>query len=71
MKDKIKREKEEDWKKAKNFIPKFNEVIIYDCNDGSVKIKVGDGKTKVNDLEFTSDRMSIQLLDGLLVMKGE
>lgn len=71
MKDRIKREKEDDWKKAKNFIPKLNEVIIYDCNDGNVRIKVGDGKTKVNDLSFANEGMTIQLLDGLLVMKGE
>lgn len=71
MKQKIKREKEEDWAKAKNFIPKKDEVIIYDCDDGSVKIKVGDGITKVNDLPFTNNNMSISLRDGLLVMKGE
>lgn len=37
------------WEKAKNFIPKENEIIYYsDINN----FKVGDGKTKVNDLEF-------------------
>lgn len=37
------------WEKAKNFIPKENEIIYYtDINN----FKKGDGKTKVNDLPF-------------------
>jgi len=68
MKQKIKREKEEDWAKAKNFIPKKDEIIIYDCKE-QIKIKIGDGITKVNDLPFTDN--TISLLDGMLIMKGE
>ena len=54
MLEKIKRDKEENWAKAINFIPKENEVIIYDC-DNNVKIKIGDGKTKVSDLPFAEE----------------
>jgi len=48
----IKKDTSINWNKAKNFIPKEHEVIIYtDFNS----IKIGDGKTKVNDLPFVSN----------------
>lgn len=46
------------WKKAVNFIPLAGEIIIYDgiVEDGKYieipKLKIGDGKTKLNDLPF-------------------
>lgn len=39
------------WAKATNFIPLKGEIIIYDDLN---KIKIGDGITKVNDLDFSS-----------------
>lgn len=39
------------WAKAVNFIPLKGEIIIYDDLN---KIKIGDGTTKVNDLDFSS-----------------
>ena len=54
MVDKIKRDTEQNWKKAKNFIPKKDEVIIYDC-DSMTRIKIGDGITKINDLNFIEE----------------
>lgn len=44
----IKTDTTENWSKAKNFIPKANELIIY----SDAGMKIGDGKTKVNDLPF-------------------
>lgn len=44
----IKKDTSENWNKAKNFIPKENEIIVY--TDAGTKI--GDGKTKVNELPF-------------------
>lgn len=45
----IKKDTTENWAKAKNFIPKENEVIIYtDLN----KKKIGNGKDKLNELPF-------------------
>lgn len=74
MKDIIKRDKEENWKKAKNFIPKEHEVIIYDCSDG-IKIKIGDGKTKINDLPFpdlvTLNSTESDVLGETIIMKGD
>lgn len=39
------------WAKATNFIPLKGEIIIYDDLN---KMKIGDGTTKVNDLDFSS-----------------
>lgn len=46
------------WVKAINFIPKLDELILYDgvLSDGVYielpRLKRGDGKTKLNDLPF-------------------
>ena len=45
----IKKDTYENWNKAKNFIPKENEVIIYtDLN----KKKIGNGKNLLRELAF-------------------
>jgi hypothetical protein len=45
---------EANWVQAKNFVPLVGEIIIYDADDAHVmpRIKIGDGKTPVNDLGF-------------------
>ena len=47
---------QENWEKATNFIPLKGELIIYDidANNTSRRIKIGDGITPVNNLEFVS-----------------
>ena len=45
----IKKDTSENWSKAKNFIPKENEVIVYTDLE---KKKIGDGKNLLNDLPF-------------------
>lgn len=49
----------ENWAKAKNYIPDIFTIIIYQC-EGAPKIKIGDGKTKVNDLPFLVNDKSVQ-----------
>lgn len=71
MKDTIKREKEGDWAKAVHFIPKLNEIIIYDCEDGSTKFKVGDGVTLVSDLAFVDSPASFIVEGGLFNVREE
>ena len=45
----IKKDTTENWNKAKNFIPKKNEVIVYtDTNQQ----KIGDGKSLLSELPF-------------------
>jgi len=60
----IKKDTSTNWSKAKNFIPKENEMIIYtDFNS----IKIGNGKTKVNDLPFV-DNNEYNIEDDTLVI---
>ena len=47
-----KHDTEANWKKATNFVPLKGEIIVY---DDLKKIKIGDGKTNVNTLNFTAD----------------
>lgn len=54
----------ENWLKAVNFIPKLNELILYDgiLEDGIYielpRLKIGDGVTKLNDLPFIESAIS-------------
>ena len=45
----IKKDTSENWNKAKNFIPKENEIIIYTDLE---KKKIGNGKDLLNNLPF-------------------
>lgn len=45
----IKKDTSKNWEKAKNFIPKENEVIIYTDLE---KKKIGNGFSKLNELPF-------------------
>lgn len=59
----------QDWEKAKNFIPKKNQIIIYDgikVNDRYVsapKVKIGDGIHTVNDLPFENDTINVSYIE--------
>lgn len=61
----IKKDTTENWNKAKNFIPKENELIFYIDNE---QYKIGNGKTKLNDLPFLSNVIYI-LNDDILEIK--
>lgn len=53
----IKKDTSENWDKAKNFIPKENEIIIYTDLE---KKKIGNGKNLLNELPFiNSDFYSV------------
>ena len=56
---------EADWIQAKNFIPLEGEIIIYDPDEKHTlpRIKVGDGKSKVNELDFITDNLLPMTLD--------
>lgn len=47
------------WAKATNFIPLKGEIIVYDDLN---KIKIGDGTTKVNDLDFINDNDALAII---------
>lgn len=63
----IKKDTTENWNKAKNFIPKENELIFYIDNE---QYKIGDGKTRINDLPFLSNVIYILNNDILEIKEG-
>ena len=64
----IKKDSPENWAKAKNFVPKENEIIMY-INQG---MKIGDGKTTVNDLPFIDQNFySVDGTTLIIETKGE
>ena len=67
----IKKDTSINWGKAKNFIPKENEIIIY-TDFVPNRVKIGDGKTKVNNLAFI-DNNEYTIEDDTLVIntKGD
>lgn len=54
----------QNWEKATNFIPKKNQIIIYDgvkIGDDYIsppRVKVGDGIHTVNELPFEQDALN-------------
>ncbi len=54
------------WNKAKNFIPKINEMIIY-TDFSPNRIKIGDGKTLLQNLPFI-DNNEYQVEDDTLII---
>lgn len=62
----LKHDTEANWLKAINFIPKAGEMIIYDADDTNpVRIKIGDGTTKVNELPFYNNN-SVLFIEQIL-----
>ena len=53
----IKHDIEKNWNKAINFVPQKDEIIIYepDMFVDYYRIKIGDGKTSVVDLQFSKE----------------
>ena len=53
---------EENWKLAVNFKPLPGEVIVYDpdTNNPFSRVKVGDGKTFVNNLPFVYEPVTME-----------
>ena len=62
----IKQDTIENWNKAKNFIPKENEVIVY-IDSFPIGIKIGDGKTLISNLSFINENKFI-INDGILTI---
>ena len=48
----LKIDSDSNWARATTFIPKDGEPIIYSTDNDIVRIKIGDGSTAVNDLQF-------------------
>lgn len=63
----IKKDTLENWNKAKNFIPKENEIIVYTDLE---KKKIGDGKTLLNNLPFV-DQYDYTVEGNMLIIKNK
>ena len=55
-----KHETQKDWEKAVNFIPLLAEIVVYDTDSThtQARLKIGDGKTNVNDLPFIGESLN-------------
>lgn len=63
----IKKDTLENWRKAKNFVPKKGEIIMY--QEMPTTFKLGDGITKINDLPFISST-SYTINNGMLIIEN-
>lgn len=63
----IKKDTSQNWDKAKNFIPKENEMIIY---TDLKKKKIGDGKTLLNNLPFV-DQYDYTVEGNMLIIENK
>ena len=74
----LKHDLEKNWSELTNFIPRAGELIIYDAEtDADIptgrnfaytmpRFRVGDGKTKINDLPFSEGNVSEEQLEIML-----
>ena len=46
----------ENWSKAVNYVPDKFTIVVFECEDGSPKVKIGDGVHNVNSLPFLTER---------------
>lgn len=63
----IKKDTLENWNKAKNFVPKENEIIVYTDLE---KKKIGDGKTLLNNLPFV-DQYDYTVEGSMLIIENK
>jgi len=62
----IKTDLAENWEKAKNYIPDQFTIIVYEYEDASPKIKIGDGIHTVGDLPFLISEKEV--IDSTLIL---
>ena len=63
----IKVDSEENWNKAKNYIPDKFTIIVYKGEDNEPpRIKIGDGIHTVNELSFLTNKKTVE--DGTLIL---
>jgi len=55
----------ENWNKAVNYVPDKFTILVFECEDESPRIKIGDGVHKVCELPFLSNR---EVVDDTLVL---
>ena len=55
---------EANWKKAVDFVPRAGEIIVYDpdAKNQQTRLKMGNGRNRVNDLPFYVDAITQELV---------
>lgn len=61
----LKTDSEKNWGYAMSFIPKKGEPVVYQLEDGSVSIKVGDGTSLVYALPFVGEGLDFITTDDI------
>ena len=56
----VKVDSEENWNKAVNYIPDKFTILVFEFENGSPKVKIGDGIHKVKELPFLANREVIE-----------
>ena len=65
----IKVDSEENWLKAKNYIPDMFTIIVYKSDDNKPpRIKIGDGIHTVNELSFLTTDNKKEVRDDTLIL---
>ena len=62
----IKTDLAQNWQKAKNYVPDQFTIIVYEYEDASPKVKIGDGIHTVEDLPFLNSKREVK--DGKLIL---
>jgi len=63
----IKVDSEENWNKAKNYIPDMFTIIVYESKDNEPpRVKIGDGVHTVGELSFLTNKKTVE--DGTLIL---
>lgn len=52
----VKIDTEENWAKAVNYIPDSFTILVYEYENDSPKLKIGDGIHKVSELPFLNGK---------------
>ena len=56
----IKVDSEENWNKAKNYVPDVFTIIVYTYADGAPRVKMGDGIHTVINLPFLNQNQVVK-----------
>ena len=62
----IKTDAAENWEKAKNYVPDSFTIIVYEFDNASPKIKIGDGIHKLSDIPFLIQEK--QVIESTLIL---
>lgn len=63
----IKVDRAENWDKAVNYVPDKFTILVFEYDNGSPRIKIGDGSHKVRELPFLNNSEVIEDEDMLIL----